>query len=457
MAADPFTDEPMPPTEKIARRPSMKDIQMETFFMGENIVRSIMPHKMVLIMVGLPARGKSFVVRKMTKYTQWLGFSTRIFNAGDYRRQASLKGASAAFFDASNADAKKLRDDLAMAAVNHLIEWLLEGGEVAVLDATNTTKERRALVWEKIKSVENVSIQVMHIELVCDDPQLLEANYLRKLKNEDYIGVEPEVALNDFKQRVEKYEKVYETLEDSENDGEVCYCKVYNAGEKVLARRCQTFLASQFVSFLQNIHVHPRKIWLVRPGPNHNGVRGILGGDEELTEEGHAIGRALGEFMEKAIRENKGCVDVWTSPMKRSAQTMSYIKTDHVKRAVRTTLLNEIGGGDFAGYSFEELATKYPQHVVARMKDKLYYRYPGAGGESYMDLIYRVRPLVIEFERKKRDCLIICSESVLRCLMGYFMGVDARNVPHLPTKKGVVFELSPHRDGCDIKEFELEY
>ncbi|KAG9402652.1 hypothetical protein AC1031_007259 [Aphanomyces cochlioides] len=251
MAADPFTDEPMAPTEKVARRPSMKDIQMETFFMGENIVRSIMPHKMVLIMVGLPARGKSFVVRKMTKYTQWLGFSTRIFNAGDYRRQASLKGASAAFFDASNADAKKLRDDLAMAAVNHLIEWLLEGGEVAVLDATNTTKERRALVWEKIKSVQNVSIQVMHIELVCDDPQLLEANYLRKLKNEDYIGVEPEVALNDFKQRVEKYEKVYETLEDSENDGEVCYCKVYNAGEKVLARRCQTFLASQFVSFLQ--------------------------------------------------------------------------------------------------------------------------------------------------------------------------------------------------------------
>ncbi|KAF0771864.1 hypothetical protein AaE_002387, partial [Aphanomyces astaci] len=79
------------------------------------------------------------------------------------------------------------------------------------------------------------------------------------------------------------------------------------------------------------------------------------------------------------------------------------------------------------------------------------------GGESYMDLIFRLRPVVIEFERKKRDCLVICSESVLRCLMGYFTGVDADDVPHLPTKKGVVFELSPHRDGCDIKQFQLEF
>ncbi|ETV93936.1 hypothetical protein H310_12273 [Aphanomyces invadans] len=438
-----------------ARRMSVHSIKSDSYFMGENIVRSIAPQRLVLIMVGLPARGKSFVVRKLTKYCQWLNLPTRIFNAGDYRRQASLKGASAAFFDSNNAEAKQIRDDLAMTAVENLIQWLEEGGQVAVLDATNTTKERRALVWDKFKNMENT--QVMHIELVCDNPALLEANYLRKLKNEDYAGMDPQVALDDFKMRVEQYEKVYETLHDSENDGKVCYCKVYNAGEKVLARLCQSFLPSQIVSFLQNIHVHPRKIWLVRPGPNENGKLGILGGDEELTEEGHVIGAALGKFMANAVQQNKGFVDVWSSPMKRATQTAAYIHHDHVTRTVTTTLLNEVGGGDFAGYTCEELQKEFPQHVKARHNDKLYYRYPGAGGESYMDLIYRLRPVVIEFERKKRDCLVICSESVLRCLMGYFMGVDAQQVPYLPTKKGVVFELSPHRDGCDIKEFELEY
>ncbi|RHY05848.1 hypothetical protein DYB25_008631 [Aphanomyces astaci] len=447
--------EEVPPA---ARRTSTRSIKSDSYFMGENIVRSIAPQRLVLVMVGLPARGKSFVVRKLTKYCQWLNLPTQIFNAGDYRRKASLTGADASFFDPNNAEAKRLRDALAMAAVANLIQWLEEGGQVAVLDATNTTKERRALVWDKFKHLENT--QVMHIELVCDNPSLLEANYLRssdvvvlatnpslsydmirKLKNEDYDGMDPQVALNDFRQRVAKYEKVYETVQDSENDGTVCYCKVYNV---------QTII-------LPNIHVHPRKIWLVRPGPNKNGVRGILGGDEELTDEGHAIASALGTFMESAVQDNKGYVDVWLSPMKRATQTAEYIRQDHVTRTVTTTLLNEVGGGDFAGYTFEELEAEFPQHVKARRTDKLYYRYPGAGGESYMDLIFRLRPLVIEFERKKRDCLVICSESVLRCLMGYFTGVDADDVPHLPTKKGVVFELSPHRDGCDIKQFQLEF
>ncbi|RHY12403.1 hypothetical protein DYB36_003589 [Aphanomyces astaci] len=428
--------EEVPPA---ARRTSARSIKSDSYFMGENIVRSIAPQRLVLVMVGLPARGKSFVVRKLTKYCQWLNLPTQIFNAGDYRRKASLTGADASFFDPNNAEAKRLRDALAMAAVANLIQWLEEGGQVAVLDATNTTKERRALVWDKFKHMENT--QVMHIELVCDNPSLLEANYLRKLKNEDYDGMDPQVALNDFRQRVAKYEKVYETVQDSENDGTVCYCKVYNV---------QTII-------LPNIHVHPRKIWLVRPGPNKNGVRGILGGDEELTDEGHAIASALGTFMESAVQDNKGYVDVWLSPMKRATQTAEYIRQDHVTRTVTTTLLNEVGGGDFAGYTFEELEAEFPQHVKARRTDKLYYRYPGAGGESYMDLIFRLRPLVIEFERKKRDCLVICSESVLRCLMGYFTGVDADDVPHLPTKKGVVFELSPHRDGCDIKQFQLEF
>jgi broad specificity phosphatase PhoE len=36
-------------------------------------------------------------------------------------------------------------------------------------------------------------------------------------------------------------------------------------------------------------------------------------------------------------------------------------------------------------------------------------RYPGVGGESYVDLISRLRSIIIEFERKKRDVLVICN------------------------------------------------
>jgi hypothetical protein len=70
--------------------------------------------KLVLVMVGLPARGKSFVVHKATKYIEWLGFPTRIFNVGNFRRKIGKAGESSNFFSAENEDAKRLREDMAM-------------------------------------------------------------------------------------------------------------------------------------------------------------------------------------------------------------------------------------------------------------------------------------------------------------------------------------------------------
>ena len=99
-----------------------------------------------------------------------------------------------------------------------------------------------------------------------------------------------------------------------------------------------------------------------------------------------------------------------------------------------------------------------------------------------MDVISRLRSLIIEFERKKRDVVVICNivramsfsgilcggaggwrmmpcglflQSVLRCLLGYFAGVEAERVPFIEAPKHTVIELSPHRDGCDMKQIPL--
>ena len=39
--------------------------------------------------------------------------------------------------------------------------------------------------------------------------------------------------------------------------------------------------------------------------------------------------------------------------------------------------------------------------------------------------------------------------------MGYFTGVEASKVPNIETDVGVIYELSPHHDGCDIKVHKL--
>ena len=43
-------------------------------------------HKLLLVMVGLPARGKSFISRKLARYLNWLGYNCKVFNLGNYRR-----------------------------------------------------------------------------------------------------------------------------------------------------------------------------------------------------------------------------------------------------------------------------------------------------------------------------------------------------------------------------------
>jgi len=56
---------------------------------GENTDDVLRMRKLVLVMVGLPARGKSYITLKLCRYLRWLGFQTRSFNAGDYRREVT--------------------------------------------------------------------------------------------------------------------------------------------------------------------------------------------------------------------------------------------------------------------------------------------------------------------------------------------------------------------------------
>jgi 6-phosphofructo-2-kinase len=47
-----------------------------------------------------------------------------------------------------------------------------------------------------------------------------------------------------------------------------------------------------------------------------------------------------------------------------------------------------------------------PLEFLARARDKLRYRYPGSG-ESYIDVVERVRPLITEIERVKCPVIIV--------------------------------------------------
>ena len=60
-------------------------------------------------MVGLPARGKSYIARKLARYLRWRGHETRVFNVGTYRREHVGAQKSHEFFDPENVDGAKER------------------------------------------------------------------------------------------------------------------------------------------------------------------------------------------------------------------------------------------------------------------------------------------------------------------------------------------------------------
>ncbi|CAF2106394.1 unnamed protein product, partial [Rotaria magnacalcarata] len=59
----------------------------------------------VIMMVGLPARGKTYIARKLARYLHWTGIQTKVFNVGDYRRDAVKGYAGKEFFDPDNTEA----------------------------------------------------------------------------------------------------------------------------------------------------------------------------------------------------------------------------------------------------------------------------------------------------------------------------------------------------------------
>lgn len=89
--------------------------------------------RIVLVMVGLPGRGKTFIGRKIAHYVNFFhGAEVRVFNNGQYRRkyfESQPKDASkqhANFFATDNKEGAALRQLFAQMAMDDLKEFLKE-------------------------------------------------------------------------------------------------------------------------------------------------------------------------------------------------------------------------------------------------------------------------------------------------------------------------------------------
>ena len=397
----------------------------------------------VLSMVGLPARGKTYIARRVARYLNWLGHPTRVFNVGNYRRK--LLGASqpADFFAPSNTAGRKVLNDLAMQALEDMLEWLHEGGEVGIFDATNSSKERRQVVEARCRKE---GVPLVFIESFCNDPAVVEANVRdTKLKSLDYIDMDPEVAAQDFVQRIAHYEGMYETLDDPSQS----YIKIIDVGRQVILNHIHGYLPARLAPLLIDMHVSPRPIWLTRHGQSMYNMLGRIGGDSELSPAGEQYAKHLAAFVKQhAPRDQE--VAIWTSTLNRTIQTAKAIS--RTTRAWRG--LDEIDAGVCDGMTYDQIRLEMPDVWAARGTDKFRYRYPR--GESYEDVIQRLDPVIIQLERQRSPVLVVAHQAVLRAIYAYLMDLPPSKCPNISMPLHTVIQLTPNAYGCEEKRFVLE-
>ncbi|KTG32598.1 hypothetical protein cypCar_00023770 [Cyprinus carpio] len=207
----------------------------------------------MIVMVGLPARGKTYISKKLTRYLNWIGVPTRVFNVGQYRRDAVRTYKSFEFFCPDNEEAMKIR------------------------------KERREVILTFAK--EN-GYKVFFVESLCDDPEIIAENIKQvKLSSPDYVNCDKEEAVTDFLKRIDCYKLTYVPLDD-DKDRNLSYIKIFNVGSRYLVNQVQDHIQSRIVYYLMNIHVTPRTIYLCRHGESELNLLGRIGGDSGLSARG---------------------------------------------------------------------------------------------------------------------------------------------------------------------------
>jgi broad specificity phosphatase PhoE/predicted kinase len=386
-----------------------------------------MTQKLALVMVGLPARGKTFVARKIARFLTWQGRKVRLFNAGDYRRAMFGAKHSHEFFRPDNPEGKAARQAVAEAALDDLFSFLGAEGEVAIYDATNTTRSRRQLIRDRC---ERAGVAQLFVEIVCDDPDVIEANIREtKVHSPDYVSEDPDAAVRDFRARLSHYEKAYEPLQE-----DVPFIKYIDKGKGMVLNRVHGELAQLLVLLLMNLRSVSKPVWLTRHGESLYNSQGLLGGDPDLSANGLAFAKRLSRYVDDNRDAMKDLV-VWTSSLKRTFQTVRELGCDYVRE------LDELNAGKCEGMSYEDIARDMPEEFAARKRDKFRYRYPR--GESYQDLIRRLTHVVLCYEREPRPLLVVGHQAVLRAFYAYLTAAPPETSPHIAIPLHTVIALRP--------------
>ncbi|KAF5311092.1 hypothetical protein D9619_008161 [Psilocybe cf. subviscida] len=465
--------------------------------------------KILVITIGLPARGKTHISRALERYLRWMGVKTQVVSLGDYRRK-TIGGAQKLPPDyftlgEKSPETMALRHKVSEGCEKLIWDYFESGGQVVIYDANNGTRAGRHAIAEKF---DKAGIHVVLLESICDNEEIIESNIRSvKISSPDYKNWDPDQAVKDYYERIKGHEKYYETI----NEKTWPFIKIINVGEKIILNNIQGYLQSRIVFFLMNIHNKFRTIYFARSGQSL--IEHSYKADSDLSPNGWDYAESLKDFVLKRRDTNLRArgIDpagrrlvIWTSTRRRAHHTAwpfvassvqastssdtpmqpplisstnpndllsdppgSFVPSQTTGAApneqpiampsqikvVEKPQMLEINPGIWDGLSPEQAKKYYPEDWDRFTKDPYSYRAPRA--ESYHDLSVRLEPILIELEREQEDLLIIGHASVIRCLLAYLIGLPASEIPAIEIARGDLLEVIPASYGVHSHAFHF--
>jgi broad specificity phosphatase PhoE/nucleoside-triphosphatase THEP1 len=388
--------------------------------------------KLCIAMVGLPARGKSTHAKKIIENLSKENLNVNVFNNGDLRRKYIKENtASYEFYNPENANAAKIREELAMINIYEAKEFLDTTGDIAIIDAANVTRTRRQKIIDEMGGY-----NILFIECINEEEDFLRICIDTKTELLEFSHLPKEEAHQNFLKRIEYYKLRYDELTDEPN-----YIVIDSLNNKVLRERDQGIPYYHLIrDILVSDWIH--NLYLIRHGQTYFNLENRIGGDSELTERGVRQGLDLAKhFKDTDIHY------VFSSTKKRTLAIADEIKK--VKPTVEIIPFeefDEIDTGDCDSITYDELRLNYPDLYETRSKDKYNFTYPN--GESYRTLRRRVQiglKKALFLSGGAENIIIIGHRAVNRIILSLFEFRNVEDVPYIYIPQDRYFQITATR------------
>ena len=394
-----------------------------------------MMDKLLIVLVGLPARGKSTMARKIARTIELDDVPVRVFNNGEVRRTLSDENTSSPeFFSPDNEVGVAFRDKCTLINLEKARNFLIDSGKVAIVDATNVSRKRRKLIEDMFSDV-----PILFIECVNADEEALEANLERKAFLKEFCHLSAEMALDLFTQRIGFYESAYEPLNEERNrvlvdSFEACILQEHITDLIPYYDRIRDIITTRVV----------RNLFLLRHGETFYNLEDRIGGDSGLTEKGQAQAGALSRYFAPWR-----IPIIFTSNHKRTQQTASPIaeKQEHCS-VISLPEFNEIDAGICEGMTYQEINEKMPIVAEARKRDKYGYVYPEGEGYATMEKrVHRGLQKVFYLNNLDDNIMIVGHQAVNRMILSSFVFRSKEEVPYIymPQDRYYHIQVDPYK------------